>query len=158
MLLACLVVGGVWHAHVYTLPKLEYNKLHPYTSWIPLSLWVVLRNLFPALRGVYLELFAYLGKITLETYISQFHIWLHSGVPNGQPTKLLVLVSGYPLVNFFFCTALYVAVSKRMFDVTNTLKNACVPLHDNKLLASNAAAGAAIACSLWLLGFGLAAL
>jgi hypothetical protein len=143
---------------VYTLDKLSYNALHPYTSWIPLSLWVVIRNLFPALRGVYLELFAYLGKITLETYICQFHIWLHSGVPNGQPGRLLVLVPGYPLVNFFFCTALYVLVSKRMFDVTNALKNACVPLHDNKLLAANAAAGGAVAACLWLLALALRAL
>jgi hypothetical protein len=151
-------LGYTWYANVYVLDKLSYNALHPYTSWIPLSLWVVIRNLFPALRGVYLELFAYLGKITLETYICQFHIWLHSGVPNGQPGKLLVLVPGYPLVNFFFCTALYVLVSKRMFDVTNTLKNACVPLHDNKLLAANAAVGAAVAVSLWLLALAVRAL
>ena len=158
VLAACAAVGAAWYHRVYQLPKLEYNAVHPYTSWIPLSLWVVLRNLFPAARGVHIELFAYLGKITLETYICQFHIWLHSGVPNGQPGRLLVLVPGYPLVNFFFCTVLYVVVSKRMFDVTNTLKNACVPLHDNKQLASNAAAGCAVARGMWLLGAMLAAM
>ncbi len=157
MLAVVFALGAAWYKNVYSLDKLSYNALHPYTSWLPLTLWVVLRNLFPALRGVYIELFAYLGKITLETYICQFHIWLHSGVPDGQPTKLLVLVAGYPLVNFLFCTALYVAVSKRMFDVTNALKNACVPLHDNAQLASNAAAGLAVGVCLWLLAFGLRA-
>jgi hypothetical protein len=158
VLAACLAVGAAWYSSVYSLPKLQYNAAHPYTSWIPLSLWVVLRNLFPAARGVHIELFAYLGKITLETYICQFHIWLHTGAPNAQPGRLLVVAPGYPLVNFLFCTAGYVLVSKRMFDVTNTLKNACVPLHDNKALASNAAVGAAVAVCLWLLGFGLSAL
>lgn len=32
-----LCIGYLWYAHVYTLPKLEYNHLHPYTSWIPIT-------------------------------------------------------------------------------------------------------------------------
>ncbi len=42
-----LAVAGVWYQTVYVLPKLEYNRLHPYTSWIPISCWAVLRNLTP---------------------------------------------------------------------------------------------------------------
>lgn len=34
---AALAVGAVWYSHVYVLPKREYNVLHPYTSWIPIS-------------------------------------------------------------------------------------------------------------------------
>lgn len=150
---ASVGAGWVWYTRVYSLDKFAYNTLHPYTSWIPLTLWVVFRNLFPAARLVYIELFAYLGKITLETYICQFHIWLHAGVPNGQPGKLLVLVPGYPLLNFLATTGLYVFVSKRMFEVTNTLKNAHVPLKDNALLASNAAAGAAVLLAFYAVAF-----
>jgi predicted transglutaminase-like cysteine proteinase len=45
-----LGVGYVWYANVYVLPKVEYNALHPFTSWIPISCWIVLRNLTPGLR------------------------------------------------------------------------------------------------------------
>lgn len=139
------------------LDKYAYNKVHPYTSWIPLTLFALFRNLFPVARLYYMELFAYLGKITLETYLCQFHIWLHAGIPNGQPGRLLVLVPGYPLVNFLAATALYVFVSKRMFDITNTLKNAHVPLADNARLLSNAVAGAAALAAVWLLSLAVLA-
>jgi len=28
---------------VFTRPKLEYNAVHPYTSWIPILCWIVVR-------------------------------------------------------------------------------------------------------------------
>uniref|UniRef100_A0A453I7Z3 Cas1p 10 TM acyl transferase domain-containing protein n=2 Tax=Aegilops tauschii TaxID=37682 RepID=A0A453I7Z3_AEGTS len=48
-----LTAGYLWYEYIYKLDKITYNKYHPYTSWIPIT---------------------WLGKITLETYISQFHI------------------------------------------------------------------------------------
>lgn len=90
---ACAVLGAVYYEHIYCLPKLEYNAVHPYTSWIPLTLFIVLRNVTPTLRSVHIANYAFLGKITLETYIAQFHIWLSTAnVPNAQPAKLMVLI------------------------------------------------------------------
>ena len=70
------VLGGVavaaglaWYSTIYTLPKFEYNKLHPYTSWIPITAFLILRNITPSLRLKSLGLYGWLGCITLETYV-----------------------------------------------------------------------------------------
>ena len=150
---ATLLVLYWYHERIYVLPKLEYNKVHPYTSWIPITCFIVLRNLTQTLRNFYVELFCVCGKITLETYISQFHIWLSTAnVPNGQPSKLMSLVPGYPLINFGLATVAYVGVSHRVFALTNELKMACVP-NDIRKITANAVMGALIAVGATAAGF-----
>ncbi|KAF8072744.1 RWA3 [Scenedesmus sp. PABB004] len=128
---------AVYYHTVYSLPKLEYNKVHPFTSWIPLTLWIVVRNLTPRCRTFSARLYGWLGCVTLETYLCQFHIWLHSDVPDGQPKYLLCLLPGYPMLNFGLVTALYVFISNRLFHLTNELKDKAVPHDDNATLARN---------------------
>lgn len=69
-------------------------------------MWIVLRNLTPFLRLYSLGLYGWLGCITLETYVSQFHTWLSTGIPDGQPKMLLAFFPpDYPLLNFAGTTA-----------------------------------------------------
>jgi hypothetical protein len=155
---ACVVAGTVYYNEIYCLPKLEYNQVHPYTSWIPITLFIVLRNLTPSLRSVHIAWYGWLGKITLETYIAQFHVWLSTGnVPNAQPAKLLVLIEGYPLMNFMLCSALYILASYRLFNITNDLKFLLLPLSDNKSLMQNFGIVAGAGLAFYLVGLGLKA-
>ncbi|KAI1768732.1 Cas1p-domain-containing protein [Hypoxylon sp. FL1150] len=56
--------------------KTAYNAIHPYISWIPILCYVVLRTASRKARDVYLKVPAKLGRVALETYVLQYHVWL----------------------------------------------------------------------------------
>jgi len=122
VLSASILIGSLWWYHFALLPKTEYNKFHPLTSWIPISIYILWRNLFSTPRLHHSKLFAWFGCITLETYICQFHIWMSTGVPNGQPVYLLQVFAGLPLLNFLLITPVYIILAKRLHFLSSKLK------------------------------------
>ena len=47
-----------------------------------------------------MHLFAWCGKVTLETYILQFHIWMKTTGINGSPKFLMVWLPGWFYTHF----------------------------------------------------------
>ncbi|KAG8468641.1 hypothetical protein KFE25_013724 [Diacronema lutheri] len=142
---AVTAVFACWFYWVGALPKFEYNRLHPYTSFIPIGCYVFLRNCTRWLREHVLPAWGEVGKYTLETYICQFHMWMRTTGENGNPKFLLVLVPGSFWLNFALVSALYLFVSIRLFKLTVALKELCVPNSTRAIGVSFARIGAGAA-------------
>ena len=111
--LGLIAVFAIWFQFVLMQPRPLYKIIHPYTSWIPILVYIWLRNVHPLLRSRFLDLFAFLGKITLETYLSQIHIYMI-----GDANQILIYLPGYPMLNFLLATVIYLAVSYVLFNQT----------------------------------------
>lgn len=143
MIIFTLCVLSIWHSLVLSKEKYDYNVIHPYTSVIPVVCFVILRNSFPILRLYYVELFAWLGKITLETYLSQLHIYLQSNAKH-----LIMYIPYYPLLNFAFATIIYLPISYLLFNLTTDFSAFFLP-KDLKLAVKYAGVFAVIFLSLY---------
>ena len=129
----------VWFYYILLLDRHTYIKVHPYTSCIPVIVYIWLRNLYPVLRTHHLNLLTWLGKITLETYLSQIHIYMI-----GDAKKILVYLPNYPLLNFMLATAIYLYVSLHLFRLTVFFSSYLLP-RDLKIIGKNALLG-----TIWL--------
>lgn len=127
----------VWFYYILLLDRHTYIKVHPYTSCIPIIVYIWLRNLYPVLRTHHLTLLTWLGKITLETYLSQIHIYMI-----GDAKKILVYLPNYPLLNFMLSTAIYLYVSLNLFRLTVFFSSYLLP-RDLKIIGKNALIGTA---------------
>jgi len=135
----CLTAFALWVQYIFVLEKYEYNKVHPYFSFIPLLSYIFLRNVFPLLRKYYLYMFSWLGKITLETYISQLHVYLQ-----GNAKFLISFIPGYPLLNFALATVFYLFLSYHLFHLTVDISAYVIPKDSRSMLKTFAIGG------LWL--------
>ena len=143
MIFIAICVLFAWHSLVMGKDKFSYNALHPYTSMIPVVCFIVLRNSFPILRQYYVDMFAWLGKITLETYLSQLHIYLQSNAKH-----LIQYLPGYPLLNFALSTVIYLPIAYVLFNLTTDFSSFFLP-KDLKLAAKYAVISAVIFVSLY---------
>jgi hypothetical protein len=110
----------LWYSYILCLPKLQYNQWNPYTTWIPIFLFIFLRHLTPFLREhpsvkAY-SFLSWMGKRTLETYILQFHLWLAD-----DANAIIVYISSYPVWNFCISSMIYLYFSHRIFECTNVI-------------------------------------
>ncbi|KAL4217843.1 hypothetical protein ACF0H5_022582 [Mactra antiquata] len=132
MVITCITALVTWYKCVMEKDKYAYNTLHPYTSIIPILCFIILRNLFPIWRTHYIGMFAWLGKITLETYLSQLHIYLQSNAKH-----LIGYIPKYHLLNFAMATIIYLPISYVLFNLTTEFSSYLLP-HDMKKVSRNA--------------------
>lgn len=118
-----LLASSIWATKILPMEKSEYNDHNAYLSaMIPMLTYIYVRNISPVLRTHYLEPLHSLGKITLETYLMQHHIWL-----NGNAKTVLVFIPGYPQLNMVVVTLIYVLVSKEAYRLTMSLRGMFLP-------------------------------
>lgn len=65
-------MGYLWYEYIYKLDKVTYNKLHPYTSWIPIT-WVSSCHSF-TLSSIYKSL--HLFSIMLLYLFASFRVYI----------------------------------------------------------------------------------
>ncbi|XP_075443441.1 N-acetylneuraminate (7)9-O-acetyltransferase isoform X2 [Ascaphus truei] len=109
--------------------KTECNDMHPSVSVVQILAFVLIRNIPGYARSVYSTFFAWFGKISLELFICQYHIWL------AADTKgILVLIPGNPMLNIIISTFIFVCVAHEISHITNDLAQIVIPKDNSALV------------------------
>lgn len=106
---------GLWYGLFgYLDDKFIYNPMHPYIFWMPVAGWLMLRNSSKYLCELHSGALEFFGRITLETYVLQFHLFMCQQVqhipiviPNSGSDGPLVLQT----LNMLLCGVIFVAVA-----------------------------------------------
>ncbi|KAF2361372.1 Cas1p 10 TM acyl transferase domain [Trinorchestia longiramus] len=120
--LATACVGSYGVLVHYCGNKRDCNQVHPYIVWIPILGYIILRNQLGMLRTRYSSFFAWFGRISLELFVCQYHIWLAADTHG-----VLVLVPSYPVANVLLTSFIFLCVAQEIFEITNVLLPFFVP-------------------------------
>ena len=123
-----LAASAVWMGLVGLQSKFVFNARSPYSFWIPMLTYIYFRNCTVWLRQHHLGLFAWAGKITLETYLMQHHILL-----TENAKALLTLVPDMPMVNLGVVMIFYIWCAKTLYTLTLQFRAMFIP--DDKAAA-----------------------
>uniref|UniRef100_A0A914WER7 Cas1p 10 TM acyl transferase domain-containing protein n=1 Tax=Plectus sambesii TaxID=2011161 RepID=A0A914WER7_9BILA len=81
----------------------DCSEIHPYLVFVPIVSYLALRNVFGSVRTRVSTFFSWFGRISLELFTAQYHLWLAA---DGH--GILVLLPRWPVFNmiltsFIFC-------------------------------------------------------
>ncbi|XP_045914100.1 N-acetylneuraminate 9-O-acetyltransferase [Micropterus dolomieu] len=130
----CFITYSIWASSCKT--KTECNEMHPFISVVQILAFILIRNIPGYARSIYSSFFAWFGKISLELFICQYHIWL------AADTKgILVLIPGNPSLNIMVSTFIFVCVAHEISLITNDLAQVVIPKDSVALLKRLGAVG-----------------
>lgn len=98
----------------YISDKHIYNPIHPIIFWMPVMGYLMLRNSSKYLTQIHSTTLEFFGKITLETYVLQFTIFMCNNVQNIPIVIPGAGKDGIPVVKFLnmlLCGTIFVAVA-----------------------------------------------
>jgi hypothetical protein len=94
--------------------KFTYNPIHPFVFWMPIAGWLMVRNSSKWLTEVHCGVMEFFGRITLETYVLQFHLFMCQDVqhipiviPGSGPDGSLFLRT----LNMLLCGCIFVGTA-----------------------------------------------
>uniref|UniRef100_A0A4W4H7V6 N-acetylneuraminate (7)9-O-acetyltransferase n=1 Tax=Electrophorus electricus TaxID=8005 RepID=A0A4W4H7V6_ELEEL len=109
--------------------KTQCNEMHPYISVVQILAFVLIRNIPGYGRSLYSSFFAWFGKISLELFICQYHIWLAA-----DTRGILVLIPGNPSLNIIVSSFIFVCVAHEISQITNDLAQVAIPKESGALM------------------------
>lgn len=127
-------IGGITFYTLFSFlcsNRKECEEIHSYIVFIPIIGYLLIRNIIGQVRSKYSSFFAWFGKISLELFICQYHIWLAAD-KNG----VLVLIPGHPTRNLVVTTFIFICISHEIHRLTQVLLPYVVP-NDWKLCLRN---------------------
>lgn len=116
----------------YTI-KTEYNQHNNYLALFPILGYVLVRNGSDFLCCRHSRFFGWFGKISLETFILQFHIWMAAdtkgvlyilgmGIEQGGSYKEVIQSYGSRhLWNFILITVIFLLVSEQVANASGVI-------------------------------------
>ena len=99
---------------------------------MPIISYTVLRNLAGPLRSRYSSFFAWIGRLHVEMFIAQYHIWLRWPPSPGElhctgncysadTHGVLVLTPNYPVINVLLTTFIFICACHELHQVIDAL-------------------------------------
>ena len=71
-----------WYLFGSMSEKEKYNDIHSYIFWMPVAGYLMVRNSSKYLTEIHSQALEFMGRITLETYVLQFHVFMCNKVQN----------------------------------------------------------------------------
>lgn len=130
--LLALIGVGIYTSFSFLCRNVQNcEEIHSYILFIPIIGYVVLRNISGILRTRYSSFFAWFGRISLELFVCQYHIWLAA-----DRHGVLVLLPGFPTLNMIITSFIFVCASHEVHRLTHILMPYAVP-NDWRLVMRN---------------------